>query len=129
MAKRLLQKDILPDTFVSSPAKRAKETAELFAKTLKYKKEEIDYINDLYLAGLDVFYNVIGSLPEKAKTVILFSHNPGITDFVNSLTSAIKVNDMPTCSIFAVRCDIKSWTAFQSAEKEFVFFDYPKLHS
>jgi phosphohistidine phosphatase len=33
---------------------------------------------------------------------------------------------MPTCSVFALKVDTKSWADFESAEKKFLFFDYPK---
>jgi phosphohistidine phosphatase len=33
---------------------------------------------------------------------------------------------MPTCAIFAVKVDIKDWSAFKEAEKQYWFFDYPK---
>jgi phosphohistidine phosphatase len=33
---------------------------------------------------------------------------------------------MPTCSIFAVKADIKDWLEFERAKKEFYLFDFPK---
>ena len=39
MAKRLLDKGIAIDAFISSPAKRAKKTAEIIAKEYKAEKE------------------------------------------------------------------------------------------
>jgi len=38
----------------------------------------------------------------------------------------VKVDNMPTCSIFAVRIAINDWAEFKNAPKEFWFFDYPK---
>jgi phosphohistidine phosphatase len=35
---------------------------------------------------------------------------------------------MPTCGMFAVKADISDWKEFYTAEKEFMFFDYPKLN-
>ena len=58
--------------------------------------------------------------------VALFSHNPGITEFVNTLTAETKVDNMPTCSVFAVKADINSWQEFVDAKKELWFFDFPK---
>jgi phosphohistidine phosphatase len=55
----------------------------------------------------------------------LFSHNPGITDFANSLTSA-RIDNLPTCGIFAVKIDTERWDNFKEAKKEFWFADYPK---
>ena len=43
MAQRLADRKILIDAFVSSPAKRAKKTAELFCETLNKKEDDIRY--------------------------------------------------------------------------------------
>jgi phosphohistidine phosphatase len=127
MAKRLLKRDIEIDAFVSSPAKRAFTTATLFAKEYDEKKKNIIIIPGLYEAGVDDFYNAIVSLDNDYKTVALFSHNPGITNFANHLNVGL-IDDMPTCSVYAVKADTKKWSDFRIAQKEFLFFDYPKAH-
>ena len=125
MANRLIKKNISIDAFISSPAKRARKTAEIFAKEMKYDKEKIIYVEDLYHAGPSAFYKAIANAPAKAKSIALFSHNPGITEFANGLTQT-RVDDMPTCAVFAVTAKIENWNDFKNAEKEFYFFDYPK---
>jgi phosphohistidine phosphatase len=125
MAQRLKEKNIKIDLFVSSPAKRAKKTARLFAEEYKVDKEDILIQEDLYEPALNNFYNVVAALSDKEDVVALFSHNPGITEFVNSLTN-VRIDDMPTCGIFAVSAPINTWQEFKEAEKQFLFFDYPK---
>ena len=125
MAKRLLDKKYTIDALVSSPATRAKKTAELFSETLKLPTAEIIFISALYHASPEIFYEVVLGLPDELNTVAIFSHNPGISYFVNSLTET-KVDNMPTCSIFAVSADITAWSGFNKVKKEFLFFDYPK---
>jgi len=63
-----------------------------------------------------------------AKTIAIFSHNPGITDFANLLTDT-RIDNMPTCSVFAVKADIRNWEDFEKASKQFWFFDFPKSQS
>ena len=125
MAKRLQERSIEIDAFVSSTAKRAKKTAKIFMKEFEKDKKKLQLTASLYEASVKDFYDVIESLDDKDKTVALFSHNPGITDFVNSL-DCTPVYDMPTCSVFAVKAKTKNWKDFRAAEKEFLFFDYPK---
>lgn len=125
MAKRLLKKDIKIDAFVSSPANRALTTATYFAEAYEKKFKHIIQIPALYHPSMEVFYSVIEELENDLKTVAIFSHNPGITDFVNELTTA-RIDNVPTCGIFGVKADIKKWKEFAEAEKEFWFFDYPK---
>ena len=126
MAKRILKRGADIDAFVSSPANRAFTTATYFAEAYNVKKKNIIVIDSLYHAEVNMFYEVINNLDNELKTVALFSHNPGITSFVNSLTQT-RIDNMPTCGIFAVKADVKSWGDFTAAEKTFWFFDYPKL--
>jgi phosphohistidine phosphatase len=125
MAHRLLDKKIKIDAFISSPAKRAKKTAELFASQFKKNKKDIICFDELYLAEPETFFNVISQTADDHSTIAVFSHNEGITQFAN-LLSDVRVDDMPTCSMFAVKMKMKKWKEFREAEKEFWFFDYPK---
>ena len=124
MAERLVKRKVPIDMFVSSPAKRAKKTALAFTKAYGRDKDEIVFVESLYHATENEFFNVISQLPETANSAAVFSHNPGITDFVNRLTD-IRVDNVPTCGVFAVTFD-GQWQSFKQTPKQFLFFDYPK---
>jgi phosphohistidine phosphatase len=125
MAKRLKERGIKIDLIVSSPAKRAKKTARLFAEEFGIKKEDILLVEDLYGATREAFTATVAKLKNNFENVLIFSHNPGITEFANSLTN-VKVDDMPTCSLFGVKTNSGTWPEFENEEKMFLFFDYPK---
>jgi phosphohistidine phosphatase len=125
MAQRLIDKKVKIDLFVSSPAKRAAKTARIFADAFGKKKEDIEFIQGLYLASVPQFLEVIKNLNKKKETVALFSHNEGLTYFANILTK-VKVDNIPTCGIYAIKADCRNWSEFEEAPKEFWFFDYPK---
>jgi len=125
MAKRLMKKDIKIDAFISSPAKRALTTAGYFAKAYGLKEKNIITIPTLYEPVPEAFSNVIEGVDDELKAIAIFSHNPGITDFINSITPT-RIDEMPTCAIFAIKAPVKSWKDFSSCDKEFWFFDYPK---
>lgn len=126
MARRLLDENIEIDAFISSPAKRAKKTAQYFADEYKYDAELIVYKEELYEAGMAAFRNVVRSIDDLYDTVALFAHNPGVTDFANCLTDE-QIDNLPTCGIFAVKIDTENWESFDQAPKTFWFFNYPKL--
>lgn len=125
MADRLMDKKVEIDSFVSSPAKRARKTAEVFSKAFGQGKKDVLIKEELYEAGEDQFAGVIASLDNEDDVVALFSHNPGITDYANTLT-ATRIDNIPTSGIFAVRAEIDDWKDFASASKQLWFFDYPK---
>ena len=125
MAKRLKQKGVEPDHFISSPAKRALKTAKYFADEFGFKKNDIELIEALYGANSPEFLKAVSDINDKYQAVALFSHNPGITDFASSLTN-VRIDNMPTCAIFALQIEADSWKDFSNSEKKFLFFDYPK---
>ena len=126
MADRLYERGIKIDAFVTSPARRARKTAEQFAKRYKKEKENLLLKTELYMASDEAFNSVVEKLNDDIDCVAIFSHNPGITDFANSLTDDIRIDNIPTSGIFAVSIEAKKWNKFKEAKKKFLFFDYPK---
>ena len=125
MADRLLEKKVDIDAFVSSPAKRARRTAEIFSKAYGHKKKEVLIKDELYEASENHFAEVVASLSNDDQVVAIFSHNPGITDYANTLTTT-RIDNIPTTGIFAVQAETNDWNSFLSAPKKLWFFDYPK---
>lgn len=125
MGRKLFKKNTPIDQFVSSPAVRAKTTAELFVSEYDRKLKEILIVPSLYNADSDNFFAVVRGLEDTYNHVALFSHNPGITDFASSLTPS-HIAHMPTSSVFAVTAPIESWKDFSKAEKSFLFFYKPE---
>ena len=125
MAQRLMDKNEKIDLFISSPAKRASRTAKIFAELFNRKKDDIIFKTALYGASTDIFYEVISKLEDEFDNIAVFSHNPGLTDFANDLTET-KIDNIPTCGIFAIKIDTNHWFNIKEAKKEFWFMDYPK---
>lgn len=125
MAARIIKAGVTIDRFVSSPAKRARQTAELFIHAFGKKEKEILFIPELYHASLETFKTVVTGLDPKDDNVALFSHNPGITAFANTL-STVRLDNMPTCAVFAVKSTAPDWDGFLTSNPQFWFFDYPK---
>ena len=128
MAKRMVDRKVKFDALITSTALRAFTTANYFATVYSREtKQTIPLIEipELYLAEPSVFFDVISKTNDEFNKIAIFSHNPGITDFINQLGVA-QINEMPTCGIFAVTINTNSWFDFKKAKKQFLFFDYPK---
>ncbi len=124
MGKLLFKKNVVIDQFVSSPALRAKTTAELFAAEYDRKMKEILFIPELYHAGPENFFQVIDGLSDAYNHIALFSHNPGITDFASSLSMTV-ITHIPTSGVFSVHSSAGSWKEFSNSEKSFLYFYKP----
>lgn len=125
MARRLGQRAIKIDLLVSSPALRALATARYFADAIGFPQTSLLLMPELYHPTASSLTHAVTQLPDTAKGVLLFSHNPGITEFANSLTP-VQLDHVPTCAVFAVAFDSPHWKDLLHAERRFLFFDYPK---
>jgi len=127
MGKRLKEKDIHPTLLLSSPAKRALSTAKRIAKVLKYPKDDIKTDRRLYHADEETMLTVVRELKDKQDVVMIFSHNPGLTEFVNSLMDGeLDIDNVPTCGIVAFKLNLETWKDVDWGKGKLLFFDYPK---
>jgi len=127
MAAWLKKKMETIDLFVSSPANRAVQTCKLFAEQFQTKTNEIRFQQDLYEGDIPQYKQCILSLPNEKNSVAIFGHNPGITDFSNTLVEGIVIDNIPTSGIFSVQSNCGSWTDFFSSDISLMFFHTPKL--
>lgn len=128
MAQRVVARKMVPDLILSSTAKRAKATALLMAKELNYPEEQILWKQELYHGGIAIHLDVISKIDDQFNLVAVISHNPGISLFADSLTP-YEIENIPTCGIFAIKAHAGSWSRFQAAEKEMIFFEFPKMEA
>ncbi len=110
------------DLIISSNAVRTKMTTEIFSNVIEADK--IIYNSDLYNAPFQTFYEIITTLPNEIKSIIIVAHNPGVTHFVNSL-NLVKIDNLPTSGLFGASVFTKHWTHFEDSEKRFLYFDCP----
>ena len=124
MAKILKKNKVTPDVFLSSPAQRAIETAKHFLKTFTIDKALLQIITQLYEPAISNFYSVVENISDHRDTAIIFSHNPGISEFVNDMVGSPAFN-MPAGGMFAVNIHTDHWNAWRFAEKHFLFYEHP----
>jgi phosphohistidine phosphatase len=100
----------LPQNFVihSSPAKRARETAKIFAKTLLYPQESIVFNDNLYTFDENKLEKTIKSNSDDFETVILFGHNEAITNFVNKFGDNY-IENIPTSGLVWLQFNSDHW--------------------
>lgn len=125
MARRLKEKDVTIDQMMSSHALRALATCQNFSDVLEYPEENIMIDRSLYHASEDGMLDVVHNLNDSVDTVMIFGHNPGLTDFVNSLTGE-RIANVPTSGVVACAFDVESWEDISWGSGKLLFFDYPK---
>ena len=74
---------------ISSTANRAIQTAEIFCPILGLDVAAIQQTRDIYEAHLTDILAVINSVPESVDQVLVFGHNPGLSNLTNYLSHSI----------------------------------------
>jgi phosphohistidine phosphatase len=125
MAIALKEKNIKPDLILSSPAKRAKLTIKKLLKELGLK-DEIIYEDSLYMADPDTILSIINEINDKANSIFIVGHNPGLTEFANLIDNKT-IGNIPTLGIIALKYKIKKWKECKYHKSRVEFFIYPKM--
>ena len=112
-----------PDLIITSPAIRAMSTALIFARNLNYNANTIVIKQELYESRVKDYISIINSIDNTFDTVLLFAHNPTISDVGQQLTQSLPM-EMPTCAIAGISFALTDWRKITTGE--LVLFDYPK---
>jgi phosphohistidine phosphatase len=126
MARRLRGRRLKPDLVLTSPAVRAVTTATILARELKVDASRIAQDERLYLASAPVMLAVVQELGGDVAHLMVFGHNPGITEFANRLSAGDQIDNLPTCGVFTATFDVKHWDELGWGRGEDAEFDYPK---
>lgn len=126
MGKRLKEKDIHPDLLLSSPAERALSTCLIIAEKIGYRLSNVHTDRRLYHANEDELLSIVHGFNDANDEVVIFGHNPALTDFVNKLNHELVTDNIPTCGIVCIKLAVESWKKVKWGEGEVDFFDFPK---
>jgi len=85
---------IQPGCILSSPARRAQQTAEIVAAQLALPLDTITYDEHIYMADSDTLLGLLNELPDEQTSIMLVGHNPGLDDLLIDLCgNALPLSD------------------------------------
>lgn len=114
MGRILRRKKLIPELILSSTAVRARVTAELTAKTGGYQGQ-IELTKQLYAASPEECAAVVRAVPDQFQTVMLVGHNPGLEEFLETLTG--KRTHFPTAALARITLPLTHWKDLQPGIK------------
>jgi len=126
MAKRLKERDIIPDLLLTSPAERALSTCMIMAERAGYPSSSILKDQRLYHASDEQLLKIVHELNDASDEVMIFCHNPGLTEFVNRLVREPLTDNVPTCGVVCIKLPVTSWKEVRWKNGDVRFYDYPK---
>lgn len=106
MGKLLSRERLVPDVILSSPARRAKDTA-LRVKESCDCEADLIYDERIYEASPRLLRDVASEIDDSFASAMIVGHNPGIEGFIRYLTG--EEERMPTAALAVIDLDIDNW--------------------
>jgi phosphohistidine phosphatase len=126
ISKKLRKHKSTPEIFLSSPANRALETAQRFAREYGYPRKKIVLKDELYNPlSEQEFLLLVKELHDNLHSAIIFGHDPSVSNFVKFLAKNFQ-DDMPTCSVAIIEFKKDSWKDIAKGQGEIIYYEYPK---
>ena len=116
-----------PDLIVSSPACRARQTAELVASALPYSGDILIW-EDFYPGNAASSIASIRALSQEFRHVLLIGHNPNMEGLSSELVSegALRLR-IPTAALIMAVADIGRWSELSAGIAELRGMVSPKM--
>ncbi len=127
MGKVLKDLQVSPELILSSPAERAKRTAEFISEQLNYPIEKIKFEEEIYEASPRTLLRLINNLDNSLGKVALFGHNPTFTYLAEYLCKE-ELGNIPTCGAVKIQFELDEWAAVSEGTGEIIWFEYPKKY-
>ncbi len=118
-----------PDIIVSSPAKRAEQTAVLFLEAARCSEDILTWEKDLYFGSPSDYLKTIQQLPSNIERVLLVGHNPLMEAVSSSLIGGSNKTSlrMPTAAMISVSSYSPSWKQINWGTCELNWMVIPKV--
>ncbi len=123
MGKRLKKKNVVPDIIISSPALRAKTTAQFIAKEVGYNKD-IEFKEEIYESNIHILDNILKNIDDRNSITFLFGHNPDLNMLAEEYVDFDE--NIVTCGILKIEFDCDKWQDISHKNAKMISFDYPK---
>jgi phosphohistidine phosphatase len=124
MGQRLKKRGASPEIILCSPAKRARQTAELLIQEFGDPMDIVQFDDRIYEASVDTLLDLIRSLPDTCASAMLIGHNPSIGGLANQL-SDVGIEQMPTCAIATLELPSSNWKHTGKEAARLLDFDHP----
>lgn len=115
-----------PQLILCSDAARTLATVQPIMEAWELKKEVLQVESRLYHASTETLWDILHDCPNDIDRLLLVGHNPGLTDFANSLCKQFETENIPTTGFAAFSFKIKKWSEAEANEAEFETYQYPK---
>lgn len=107
MGAFMQQRGIVPDLIISSPARRARETAQI-VKDAAGIAAEIHFEPRIYEASVGDLMEIVSQAENDCEKLLIVGHNPGFEQLVEILSGELQ--PMPTAALAEIELPIENWS-------------------
>ena len=118
-------KGILPDVIMSSPAPRAKSTANVVAEQIGYELAQVAFNERLYEGGPKAYLAAINALPNTLQSAMIVGHNPDVSYLAEFLTHQT-IGSMSKGAVIAITFENLNWAEVSGRTGTMAFQIGPK---
>ena len=115
-----------PDLILASTATRALNTALIFARTLEFNMAHFKLEERIYESKVDKLKSLIREQNRGSSSLMIFGHNPTITNICNELSVDMDFENIPTCGIVSFNFDIADWADLRPDTGKLNYYQFPK---
>lgn len=123
MGEVFASKNCAVDLVLCSPAKRTRQTADLFMKAAGLDTP-IDFEDGIYEASCRSLVNIIKRQDSESKNLLMIGHNPGFGELLFYLTQ--NREHFPTAALARISFDFEDWMHVNSETGKFHWILRPK---
>lgn len=123
MGEYFKEKNIDADLVLCSPARRTKQTCELFLEKAKLECQ-VHYDKRIYEADIAELLEVLADVEEPHRTVLMIGHNPGMSDLQEFLTG--RFEEFPTACMAQVTLSAPIWKEIKPRSGKLDWIARPK---
>lgn len=135
MAKRLVERQCIPDLILCSSAVRTKQTARILMNAFDMGDDTLRVERHLYLCSPEILLEQLASVEEGHEHIMIIGHNPGLEQ-LSTRMSPLCQPEMPTlgirhfgCSSFnhiSLNNQLQQPEADSQYSPKLIFEDFPK---
>ena len=113
MAAHIVQRRLIPDLILVSPAERAWSTAEIVAEACELEPTQVLGERELYLATPETTWRLLAGRDEGVRHILICGHNPGLSQLASRLGPKPARRTLPTAGIATAVWHSASWATIQ----------------
>lgn len=112
MARRVLDRQLVPEMICTSVAARALHTAVIMAREWEIPEQSLVLKKELYMPEIPDIIALMSDIPNEIDSVAIFGHNPAFTYFAN-LFLRNSIDDIPTTGVVVLHFETVSWKSLK----------------